>query len=320
MKKMDKIDLLVQTARLYYELDYSQQMIAERLNISRPYVSKLINQAKLTGIVEIKINDPNETESSLEKRLRQTFDLQRVFVIPTLNGMGGITLEKLANVAAKFLNNIISDNDIIGVVWGDTLYECSKRVISRNDLHGVTVVQLCGGMSKIDRNIFASHISKNFADALNGTPYTLPLPAIVDSEDVKNAILKDRNISDVLNLGKQANTAIITIGAFGAQNALYRAGYLNDEEVESLIKKGAVGDIFSRIINIDGEVCDKDLDRRTIAIELDDFKKIENRIAVVSGIERAKCLCGALRGGYCNVLITEETTATEVLRLCECGD
>lgn len=312
---MDKIDLLVQTARLYYELDYSQQMIADRLNISRPYVSKLINQAKLTGIVEIKINDPNETETSIERRMREQFGLQRVIVLPV--GQGGNILEKLATAAIKFLNGIISDKDILGVVWGDTLYECSKKVIHREDIRDVTVVQLCGGMSKVDRNIFAAEIPKNFADAYNGTPYTLPLPAIVDSETVKKAIIKDKNIASILNLGKKASIAVITIGAFGSQSALVRAGYLSSSQVDDLVKKGAVGDIFSRFININGEICDQELDRKTIAIELQDFKNIENRIAVVSGVERAKCLCGALRGGYCNILITEETTATEVLRLCE---
>jgi deoxyribonucleoside regulator len=143
------------------------------------------------------------------------------------------------------------------------------------------------------------------------------LPAIVDSEDVKKAILKDKNISSVLNLGKKVNIAIITIGAFGEQNALAKAGYLSNVQVDELFSRGAVGDIFSRIINIHGEVCDPELDRKTIAIELADFKKIENRIVVAAGRERAKCLCGALRGGFCNILITEETTAREVLRLNE---
>ena len=38
----DKQQLSVEVARLYYQSDYSQQEIANKLNISRPTISRLL--------------------------------------------------------------------------------------------------------------------------------------------------------------------------------------------------------------------------------------------------------------------------------------
>ena len=101
----------------------------------------------------------------------------------------------------------------MGVAWGATLYACSKSIIQRNDIKNITVVQLCGGISKIEKNIYASEIPKNISEAY----------------------------------------------------------------------KGAVGDICTRIIDMNGNICDRSLNERTIAIELDHLKQKEYRIGVAIG-------------------------------------
>ena len=49
MVKYAREDLLINVAKLYYESDYNQGMIAEKFDISRPFVSKLlqVNWSKL---------------------------------------------------------------------------------------------------------------------------------------------------------------------------------------------------------------------------------------------------------------------------------
>ena len=46
MPDYKRIELLVKVAKLYYENDYSQEMIAKKLGLSRPYISKLLNESK----------------------------------------------------------------------------------------------------------------------------------------------------------------------------------------------------------------------------------------------------------------------------------
>lgn len=311
---MDKKKLLVNIARLYYEHNYSQQMIASKLNLSRPYVSKLISEAKEKGIVKIIINDPDKMETSIELSIREKFGLLKVIAIPTIDVETDI-ISRIGKAAGRYLDTIIKDNDIIGTAWGTTLYNCSINVIPRTDLKNITVVQLCGGISNIERNIFASEIPKNLADMYKGTPYILPLPAVVDNSNVKEVILREKNISKVLDIANKANIAIFTMGPFGYDGALSRAGYISHDDVDRLIKKGAVGDICTRIIDIDGNVCDENLNNRTIGIELDELKKKEYRIGVAVGEDRLNCIYAALKKQYANVLITDEEIAMKLLKL-----
>lgn len=314
MENNDKVNLLVNIARLYYDSNYSQQMIAEKLNISRPYVSKLINEARERGIVEIKIFDPYKAETQIELEIKDKYKLFKVIVVSSSNNDTDL-LGRIGKATARYLDTIVKDGDIIGVAWGSTLYACSQNIIKRDDLKNITVVQLCGGISNIERNIFANEIPKNIADACKGTPYILPLPAVLGSFSVKTAVLKDKNIRSILGLANKANIAVFTMGSFGHEGALSRAGYITGNDVDELLKKGAVGDVCTRIIDADGRVCDEDLNRRTIAVELDELKKKEYRIAVAAGENRILCIDAALKAGYANVLVTGEETAVGLLKL-----
>ena len=57
-KQDDKISRLVNIARLYYEEDKTQSEIASRYQISRPMVSKLLEEARKLGIVTITSRTP----------------------------------------------------------------------------------------------------------------------------------------------------------------------------------------------------------------------------------------------------------------------
>lgn len=78
MPDYKRIELLVKVAKLYYENDYSQEMIAKKLGLSRPYISKLLNESKSNGIVKVQVIDPLSIETPLEKNLREHFGLEKV--------------------------------------------------------------------------------------------------------------------------------------------------------------------------------------------------------------------------------------------------
>jgi len=55
----DEAQLMVQVARMYYENDLNQEDVAQRLNLSRQKVSRLLIEARTHGIVRITIYDPS---------------------------------------------------------------------------------------------------------------------------------------------------------------------------------------------------------------------------------------------------------------------
>lgn len=314
MPDSKKVDLLVNIARLYYEHNYTQQMIAQKTGFSRPYVSKLISEARNSGIVEIIIHDPNMSESPIERELKAKFGLKKVMVVPTPENPEENLLINLSKALSRYLNLIVSDNDIIGLGWGRTLYVCAKTLTIFKEVKNVKVVQMCGALSMVDKDIFASEIPKRFADAFKGKAFLLPLPAVVDDINVKNVITQDKGIREILNLGKQANIIIYSIGVFGHDKTLSRAGYVSEQQVDEILAKGAVGDMFWRIIDRNGQICDPEFNSRTIGVELDDLKNRDYSILISGGLSKAQCIHAALNGGYANVLITDEEVAQELLK------
>ena len=307
-----KNDLLVNVAKLYYEYDYSQAMIAKKLGLSRPYISKLIAQARKEGIVTIQINDPSHTETPLERELRQRFALRKVIAVP--QSMNKTPLATVGSACARYLDSIVSSGDIIGVSWGFTLYHCAQNAITRQDLSDVTIVQLCGGITNIERSIFANEIPKLFADAYSGVPYILPLPAILDSTFVKKSVLTDNSIKQVMEYVQKSNIALMTVGQAGEDNALVRAGYLSIDHFKKADGTETVGDICCHFIHENGELYDTELSNRTVSLPLEELKKKDFRIVVAEGDKKVRSICGALNGGYINVLITDEDTALAVIK------
>ena len=122
MKGFKRQRLLVQVAKLYYEEGYGQERIAQTLNLSRPYVSKLLNAAKEEGIVRIQVIDPLNIESSIEREFRQRFHLIKAIIVPREGD--GDPLKHVGEAAARYLNDILEEGAVIGTSWGGTIYEC----------------------------------------------------------------------------------------------------------------------------------------------------------------------------------------------------
>ncbi|EKN65434.1 transcriptional regulator of deoxyribonucleoside metabolism [Neobacillus bataviensis LMG 21833] len=308
----DKISRLVDVARMYYQLDYSQQEIAEKLGISRPTVSRLLVQAVQEGIVQIKICDPAEDVLELGKQIKERFQLKHCMVAPIPEYEDELIKEKLGEVSAEYLHNIVQSGDTIAITWGTTLFQLVKKLQPKN-VKDVTIVQLNGGVSYSESNTYASDIVNGLASAFHTTPHFLPVPAVVDHILVKQAIVADRHVKRILELGKRANIAIFTVGEPGEQSTLMHAGYFLDNDIEILKSNHTVGDICSRFIGIDGRISHPALNERTIGIELSDLGEKEYGILIAGGNTKIDGIYGALRGRHANVLITDQYTAKALL-------
>ncbi|HJV17864.1 MAG TPA: sugar-binding transcriptional regulator [Bacillales bacterium] len=310
----EKVSRLVEIAELYYLQDLSQQEIATKLAISRPTVSRLLLQAKQEGIVEINIFNPTEYGQKLALKVKEKFQLKHCIIAPIPKFEDDFIKEKLGEAAASYLNEIVKNKDVIGITWGTSLYQLVNKIKPKN-VKDISIVQLNGGISYSETNTYASEIMSCLADAFNTIPHFLQVPAVVDHMDVKKAMLADRHIKKVLELGRQANIAIYTVGAPGEQSTLMRAGYFLDKDIDILKVNESVGDICSRYFGIDGKISNQALNDRTIGIELHQLMEKEYGILVAGGKNKIDGIYGALMGGYANVLITDQYTAKTILEM-----
>ncbi|WP_420489879.1 sugar-binding transcriptional regulator [Neobacillus drentensis] len=307
----EKIGKVIEAAKLYYLLDYNQNEIAKMLGVSRPTVSRLLQQAKSDGIVQINIMDPTEDVENLGKQLEKRFNLKKAVVASIPQYDDHIIKNYLGEKAAAYLDVIVKDDDIIGVTWGTTIYHVATE-LKQKFVKNVKVVQLKGGVSYAETNTYASETLYLFGKAYNTAPHNLPLPAIVDHVVVKQAMEADRHIRKILELGKQANIALFTMGPIKTDSLLFQLGYFTESDLESLYGK-AVGDICSRFFDKNGEICNESLNERTLGVNLDELRKKEYSILVAGGPNKIDGIYGALKGKYANVLITDQFTAKFLL-------
>lgn len=307
----DKDKLAINVAKLYYRSDYSQQKIAQELGVSRPSISRLLQYAKDKGYVNIQIVDPVEDMSHMEQRLKDKLHLKDVKIASsTINDEEEIK-KYIGITAARYLDSIIKDGDIIGVGWGTTLYNMSQALVPKA-IKGSQVVQLEGGISHSEWNNYAREILESFAANFDTVAQYLPLPVIFDTKETKELVDKDRYIKRVLELGRHANIAIFSVGTVRPNALFFRLGYTGIEEQEK-IQKSSVGDICSRFFDVEGRICNRDLDDRTVGITLSELRDKEFSIMISGGEAKINAIKAALKGRYANVLITDQFTGKALL-------
>lgn len=303
--------LSIKVAKLYYESDYSQQQIAIKLKISRPTVSRLLQYAKEKKYVQISIADPLEDSNNLEKALLDKYGLEDVKISYTPLNTRDEIKKAISEKAAEYLYDISKDGDIIGVSWGRTIYNIALKLKPKS-LKGTQIVQLKGGISHSQSNTYAYEIMELFSEAYSTVGRYLPLPLMFDSVQMKEMVENDRNIKRILDLGKQANIAVFTVGTVNDDALLFRLGYINEKD-KNILKQTAVGDICSRFFDSNGELCNKELDSRTVGINLDELKNKEKRILVAGDQRKIAAIKAALIGKYANILITDQYTAYQLI-------
>ncbi|MCM3042302.1 sugar-binding transcriptional regulator [Paenibacillus motobuensis] len=307
----DKQRLSIEAARLYYLSDYSQIDIAAKLGVSRPTVSRLLQYAKEQGYVRIDISDPLEDLNELGSRLKQKYDLETVLVCYSPVNEYKEIQKYISKAAADYLHETVQDTDIIGVSWGRTMHVVALQ-LQQKQVRGVEVVQLKGGISHSHVNTYAAETMNLFAAAYHTIARYLPLPVIFDSVALKEMVEKDRHIHRIIELGKQANIAVFTVGTVNDDALLFQLGYFSEEEKQLLQTKG-IGDICSRFFDAEGNLCSEEINNRTVGIDLSDLQNKEKSILVAGGQRKIDAIRGALIGKYANILVTDQFTAQALL-------
>lgn len=81
MNRQDRVLAAYEAAVMHFVQGETMESIARRLCVSRSTVSRLIAEAKDTGLVQITIHQPQEVANEMQYRISQMFNVQ-VKVVP----------------------------------------------------------------------------------------------------------------------------------------------------------------------------------------------------------------------------------------------
>ncbi len=314
-KDPSRLAYLAKIASLYYDQGKTQQEIADEVGITRSAISRLLTEAREEGIVEIVVHYPWKTSRALEEALAEAFSLKSVRVLVSADKTYQEMLQGIGVLAAEYLGSVLHDGISIGISWGTALYEMIKAMSPRN-LPQAEVVQLIGATGAENISTDGPMLAQLLSNRLGCMCRYLHSPLIIDSEAGQNILIQDRSIQMTLERARKVNIALVGIGTTDPQlYSLLRAGYVTVEETAAIRTAGAVGDICAHHYDAWGRLLDIDINRRVVGITLDELKHVGTVVGVAGSEKKAETILGALRGGYINVLITDEAAAQGVLRL-----
>lgn len=310
-----RLEFLARVAWLYYDQGKSQQEVADEMQLSRSAISRLLTEAREKGLVEIIVHYPWRTDPNLEQELVRTFKLKAASVLVRENKPYEETLKGLGSLAARYLENRLQDGMIIGISWGTALYQMI-RAMRQYDFPGVEVVQLIGATGSESAPTDGPILAQLLSNKLGGYCRYLHAPLVVENEAGRDILMQDRNIRETLARADQADVALVGIGTPNPElYSLMREGYVTEAETQRIREAGAVGDICSQHYSLTGQWLDIDINRRVVGVSLKTLSKIQTVIGVAGSSLKGAAILGALRGGYINVLVTDDQAAQKVLTL-----
>lgn len=300
--------LLIKVAEYYYINNLTQQQIANKMNISRVRVSRMLTKAKRMDLVEIRIKYPTNRNIQVEKKIEDIFNLKEVIVISSKYDSKEQTFNEVARFAAQYLTENIKNGDILGISWGETLKKITKYL--KYCGKKIEIIQLLGNTAP---NTLSSYqIINNFSKAFISEYFLIPAPAMVDNKEIREMIMSDSKIIEIFKKLNSVTFAITSIGNFSKNATFVSSGFLSDSDLEVLAESKAVGDYCGIFYDINGHICKTAVHERVIGIDFERLKKIPNVIGIASGPEKAEAILGALRTGGIDVLIIDEITALDV--------
>jgi DNA-binding transcriptional regulator LsrR (DeoR family) len=308
---------LARIAHRYYTDGRTQEEIGREFGLSRPKVQRLLERARWSGVVDIRIAAPPWLNLDLETRLREEFRLADAIVAPRRADPQS-QREAVARSAAQFLERRLHDGAVIAVGHGRDAGEVPRFFRPRRRLD-CEYVSAMGGSPRVDTPTNPNEICQALAAASGGRSRSLYAPAYVEDGEVRDRFLEQEAIAHTLEAAARADVALVGIGSVDDGCTMVRSGCLSLEEIARLRERGAVGDILGNYVDAGGRLIASPHRGRLIALSIDDLHRVETVVAVVSEAEKPLAILGVLRAGVVDVLVVDEGNAHAVLDLARPG-
>ncbi len=297
-------------AYYYYKSGLTQEEIADRTQMSRQKVNRILRQCAELGIVQIRIAGLEESHLEQEMRLEERYGLKSAQIAEVPEN-GSVTAA-VGAAAAKYLVSILRDGDAVGFSRGHTVSSVADT-LTRTGRKDVRAAQLMGGWNNQKLGISADDIVYRAAQNMDAAPMMLYAPVVVNERGLRDSIMKEPYFQEAYRAVCSCTIAVLGIGRI---ESLRSGGIpvMTEDEYRTYCAENAVGEVCSHFFDAAGKPVVTGFDERTIVIGLEDLLRIPLRIGVAGGVKvKLAAIRGALLGNYVNALVTDDATARALL-------
>jgi DNA-binding transcriptional regulator LsrR (DeoR family) len=192
-----------------------------------------------------------------------------------------------------------------------------SRVIAATNFGAVGPVRMVSLTGGVDAYLpaFLSSKGEGAAEGEMTSATVIPTPIVASTPELAAALKAEPAIQQVLQQACGVEQAIVGVGTPTADATIVQMGYLEALDVRELSDHHVVGDILGQFFDASGSVVQLPIHDRRIGIDLSDLAQIPKVVGVAGGLHKAEAILGALRGGFLDVLVTNELAALRLLEL-----
>ena len=296
-RNQEKLQKLAYVAQRYYLDDWKQSDIAKELGVSRPLVSRMLQEARELGVVKIMVCPPVSQGEALVEQLRRSTSI-RDGVLVEDGRDDDATNQLLSQGAVQLLWQLRSRR--LGIGWGHLIGQLVTWLEEHPQLSS-TVTDICplvGNASIPARNYQSNENVRLIAQQLGAAPHFIYLPALPDSLEEKQLLCSSEIYRQIQTQWDKMDTALVNIGNYPSSPdfaSLVRYGDLLQQE-------HTCGRLLVYYFNPQGKVIQSEQDF-AIQIPLEQLRRCPNIIGVCSANTSVRALQGALKSGLFTHLV-----------------
>ena len=299
-------------AKMYYMDGLTQAQIAEAESISRSQISRLLDQARSRGIVEITVRMPGRISlNELRDDLIRELKLKDVAIAP-LNETATEEdrIEAIATAAANFLPKELKSCRTVGVGWGRTVYRMSCVLSYRGAESEKLFVPLIGVSGTDNPAMQVNAILDRMGERFRAHTYFINVPAFRESEVVLSDLEKKR-LQQLYRYWDDVEAAVIGLGTPPGVDQFF-VSEVPPRSAENLLHSQAVGDVLTHFFREDGSLVPDIPGYEQIAFNPADLRRVRKVICLAGGRNKVPALTAAAKAGYYNMLVTDSVTAEAI--------
>lgn len=307
-------DALVQRiAHLYHVTGATQMEIAATENLSRATVSRLLAEAKRRGVVQIRIGPPVDRMPELEATLKARFALADCVISMDRPRSLYEKNNRLGYVAARYLETHLDGVEQLGVAASRTLSSVAKS-LSPGVRSGLTVVDLLACPSRLDRSGDERiHVGEHICQQLGGTFIPVPANFLYRDPAARTKALESPEVAHGLAVGARSDMALLGLGSMQRFDGTGTYSPVSPGALADLEAIGAAAHLCGHFFDHAGKEVVSEVTDRLVGISLEALLQIPRRLMVTAGPAKVTPLAAAIAGKYVTELVTDESTARELL-------
>lgn len=300
------LDMLVLISEMYYVHGKTQKDIADALELSRPAVSRLLQEARDRGIVTISIVDPSERLAQLRRELISAFDLKDCALCPSEENHD-ILKARLGYRGVQLFLSSLRPGDVVGIGASSTVYEAVKLLPQTRDYPCVRVVPLSGGSLGARGEPQINQVVHMAAQQLDAECIYLNAPLYIGEPSIAALLMEDRAIRECTVLWDQLGCALIGIGRVTTTD-IRDPHFMQALEAAGPHRVAAA--ICGWFVDAQGNPI---VGRNATSVSFEQLKEARNVFAIAGGNEKAGAILASLRSGFITHLIIDEDAARTIL-------